>query len=545
LTGLEDALAGRAVIIAAPTTHSNEYHEIRTEIDEGSSLFDDYFQTCPIALAVMDISGIIKIHNQHFASLFQPPHSPSEQLLALMPQHDAARITQWLNGEQKTTDGALEILSLDTSLHFSDNAPEKNRHVRLLIRKLGRSDPLYILALVATDDQRALEAHMEQGQKMQAVGQLAGGLAHDFNNVLTAIIMSCDLLLANHRHSDPSHPDIMNIKNNAYRAAALVRQLLAFSRRQTLRPELLDISALLADWRGLLTSLVGINITVKIEHGRDIWPVLADRSELERVIVNLAANARDAMAQGGILTLRCANIPTHELPPHIVQHLKNEDYVLIEVRDNGIGMDSSLCEKIFEPFFTTKEVGRGTGLGLSTVYGIVAQTGGHIHCDSEVGQGTCFSLYLPRHTRTEQEEETDPSNTATQPLRDLSGSATILVVEDEDAVRRGSIKALQSRGYTVLEAENGIQALEIAANQGGQIDLVISDVVMPEMDGPTLLGELRRLYPQIKFIFVSGYAEDAFAQNLPQDANFAFLPKPFSLKQLALTAKEMLEEKYI
>ena len=401
---------------------------------------------------------------------------------------------------------------------------------------------------------------MAQSQKMQAVGQLAGGIAHDFNNVLTAIIMASDLLLTNHRPSDPSFPDIMNIKQNANRAASLVRQLLAFSRRQTLRPEVLNLTDVLADLRMLLARLVGNDVKLTIDHGRDLWPVRADIGQFEQVVVNLAVNARDAMPEGGDLTVRTRNVTAEESRDFDYRELVPGDYVLIDVEDSGTGIEPEVVKKIFEPFFTTKEVGKGTGLGLSMVYGIIKQTGGFIFCDSEPGEGTTFRIFLPRHVVEAKElsaaEADGADGTAPadgEPAResaasaadaggevDLSGSATVLLVEDEDAVRMGSVRALASRGYTVHEASSGVEALEVYDSLEGQVDIVVSDVVMPEMDGPTLLGELRKRQPDIKFVFVSGYAEDAFAKNLPADAQFGFLPKPFSLKQLATVVKDML-----
>ena len=391
---------------------------------------------------------------------------------------------------------------------------------------------------------------------MQAVGQLAGGIAHDFNNVLTAIIMASDLLLTNHRPSDPSFPDIMNIKQNANRAASLVRQLLAFSRKQTLRPEVLNLTDVLADLRMLLARLVGNNVKLKVEHGRDLWPVRVDIGQFEQVVVNLAVNARDAMPEGGDLTVRTRNVAAEECKGFGYRELAVGDYVMVEVADSGTGIAPDVITKIFEPFFTTKEVGKGTGLGLSMVYGIIKQTGGFIFCDSDVGKGTAFRIFLPRHVQEAKDgpdtqqaasgaaSSGDAGTPAVRPpdaLKDLSGSATVLLVEDEDAVRMGGMRALTSRGYTVHEASSGVEALEIFESLGGKVDIVVSDVVMPEMDGPTLLGELRKRQADIKFIFVSGYAEDAFARNLPADAKFGFLPKPFSLKQLATIVKDVLE----
>ncbi|MGO4832207.1 response regulator, partial [Rhizobiaceae sp. 2RAB30] len=417
-----------------------------------------------------------------------------------------------------------------------------------------------IVYAVETTEQKALESQMAQSQKMQAVGQLAGGIAHDFNNVLTAIIMASDLLLANHRPSDPSFPDIMNIKQNANRAASLVRQLLAFSRKQTLRPEVLNLTDVLADLRMLLARLVGNEIRLKVDHGRDLWPVKADIGQFEQVIVNLVVNARDAMPTGGELAIRTKNLELEDTKTYSYRELTPGEYVLVEVQDSGTGIEPAVLKKIFEPFFTTKEVGKGTGLGLSMVYGIIKQTGGFIYCDSEVGKGTVFRIFLPRHVveqkpapvavqdlRTPEQksaapaEPTQPAPRQAETPKDLSGSATVLLVEDEDAVRMGGMRALTSRGYTVHEASSGVEALEIFKELDGKVDIVVSDVVMPEMDGPTLLGELRKIQPGIKFVFVSGYAEDAFAKNLPQDAHFGFLPKPFSLKQLATVVKDMLD----
>jgi two-component system cell cycle sensor histidine kinase/response regulator CckA len=340
----------------------------------------------------------------------------------------------------------------------------------------------------------------------------------------------------------------MNIKQNANRAASLVRQLLAFSRRQTLRPQVIQLGDVLSDLRMLLSRLLGEKVDLQVVHGRELWPVKADLSQFEQVVVNLAVNARDAMPEGGKLTIRTSNIAAADvvrLYPY--KEMPAADYVLLEVEDEGTGMSPEVMEKIFEPFFSTKEVGKGTGLGLSTVYGIVKQTGGFIYPASELGKGTVFRVFLPRHVPTAA--EIAEASTAVEEIRkekprDLTGSAVILLVEDEDAVRAFASRALTSRGYEVHEASSGAEALEIYTERGSGFDLVISDVVMPEMDGPTLFRELRKSEPQQKFIFMSGYAEEAFARNLPEtdrDA-FGFLPKPFSLKQLATAVKDALEE---
>jgi two-component system cell cycle sensor histidine kinase/response regulator CckA len=535
----------------------------RTEGEDSSSdlrsaevRFTRFFNSTPMAIASVDGEGRILRTNAPFISLFggvvdRDAIDRRVRFDAVIHPRDHAAFAAAL---EKARQHQADIAPIDTAL--PDN---EERHVRFYVNAVADggtgegAEEAAIVYAVETTEQKALEAQMAQSQKMQAVGQLAGGIAHDFNNVLTAIIMASDLLLTNHRPSDPSFPDIMNIKQNANRAASLVRQLLAFSRKQTLRPEVLNLTDVLADLRMLLARLVGNGITLTIEHGRDLWPVRADIGQFEQVIVNLAVNARDAMPEGGSLAVRTRNVDAAECRRFPYRELIPGDYVLVEVEDSGTGIAPDVLKKIFEPFFTTKEVGKGTGLGLSMVYGIIKQTGGFIYCTSQVGKGTTFHIFLPRleavpvpapATKPGQDADAQPAAPAVpvEQNRDLSGSATVLLVEDEDAVRMGGVRALESRGYTVHEASSGVEALEIYNELEGKIDIVVSDVVMPEMDGPTLLGELRKLRPDIKFVFVSGYAEDAFAKNLPADARFGFLPKPFSLKQLATVVKEMLAE---
>jgi two-component system cell cycle sensor histidine kinase/response regulator CckA len=293
----------------------------------------------------------------------------------------------------------------------------------------------------------------------------------------------------------------------------------------------------------LLKRLLGERVELDLTHARDLWPVKADVNQFEQVIVNLAVNARDAMPMGGKLAIRTANVTAVEAARLNVSGMPPADYVVVEVSDTGTGMSAEVKEKIFEPFFTTKEVGKGTGLGLSTVFGIVKQSGGFIDVESAPGQGTSFRIYLPRHVPSAEdapeEARTEP---AKKPAADLTGEGTILLVEDEDPVRAVNARALSARGYTVLEAASGVDALQIIEQRGAPVDLVVSDVVMPEMDGPTLLGELRKLYPDLKVIFVSGYAEDAFKKNLPDGEDFNFLPKPFSLRQLVETVKQAIGE---
>jgi two-component system cell cycle sensor histidine kinase/response regulator CckA len=413
---------------------------------------------------------------------------------------------------------------------------------RIYVNPLGvgaRARDGAILYVIDATEQKALELKFAQSHKMEAVGQLAGGVAHDFNNVLTAIIGFSDLLLQTHRPTDPAYRDIMNIKSSANRAAGLVRQLLAYSRRQTLQAEVLELGEVITDLSALLNKALGEKIALKILPGRDLWHVKADKTQFEHVIINLAVNARDAMVDGGCLTIRTRNVSERESLKLGNLNITAGEYLLVEVEDTGVGIPPDVIGRIFEPFFTTKDVGKGTGLGLSTVYGIVKQTGGYIFADSEIGKGTTFRVYLPRHI-VENEDDLPQRAKKAEPTRDLTGTGRVLLVEDEDVVRSFAVRALSRQGYEVLEAGTGLEALEVMERENHRVDIVVSDVIMPEMDGPTLLKELRKTNPALKFIFVSGYPDDAFKKSLDDKEEYAFLPKPFTLPQLAAKVKEQL-----
>jgi two-component system, cell cycle sensor histidine kinase and response regulator CckA len=506
--------------------------------------FMRFFHNAPLAIATVDRSGGIVRTNAPFARLQQAVlksdalSAEGRSIFSAIATRDRKAVEDAI---AKAADGQGEIAPFDVLL-----AGDGNRSARVFVASVEeqeRDGEAAIIYAIDTTEQRTLENQFAQSQKMQAVGQLAGGIAHDFNNVLSAIMMATDFLLNAHRPTDPSFQDIMQIKQNANRAASLVRQLLAFSRRQTMRPQVLDLGEVLSDLSMLLRRLIGEKVSLEVTHGRELWPVKADISQLEQVVVNLAVNARDAMPEGGKLTVHTANISAAECGKFRQQALPAADYVLIEVGDTGTGISPEIMDKIFEPFFSTKEVGKGTGLGLSTVYGIVKQTEGFIFLDSQVGQGTTFRIFLPRHAagaEAASEPVVAAPPVAPKAPADLTGTGTILLVEDEEGLRGLNARGLSSRGYTVLEAANGVEAIQVLEDRAGEVDLVVSDVVMPEMDGPTLLKEMRKRNPELRMIFVSGYAEDAFEKNLPDGGQFAFLPKPFTLKQLVAVVKETM-----
>ncbi len=412
-----------------------------------------------------------------------------------------------------------------------------------------------------TDQRLAAEAALRQAQRLEAVGHLTGGVAHDFNNLLTIILGNLGAAKSQlGQWSDAAHAQVSrrvdSALHGATRASTLTKRLLAFARQTPLRPAAIDVNRLLAGLSDFLHRALGEDVALEIVGAAGLWPGEADAAELEAALLNLAVNARDAMPDGGRLQLRSANVTAAECERFHAKGMPAADYVLVEVTDTGSGIPESIRDKIFVPFFTTKEVGKGTGLGLSTVYGIIKQTGGFVYFDSEQGKGTTFRIFLPRHMASAREAAAGSAHAespaiaglpdAAERVRraasaDLTGEGTILLVEDEEGLRALNARGLASRGYTVLQAGNGVEAIDVLEKSDGKVDLVVSDVVMPEMDGPTLLRELRRRNPELKIIFVSGYAEDAFQKHLPADGQqFDFLAKPFTLKQLVAKVKETM-----
>ncbi|SEH65312.1 hybrid sensor histidine kinase/response regulator [Paracoccus alkenifer] len=379
---------------------------------------------------------------------------------------------------------------------------------------------------------KSLEAQFTQSQKMQAIGQLAGGIAHDFNNLLTAISGHCDLLMVQRDNADPDYADLHQISENANRAAALVRQLLAFSRKQTLTPEIIDLRDSLSDLSHLLNRLVGEKTVVTVTHDPELRPIRADARQLEQVLMNLVVNGRDAMADGGEITISTENVHLESGLTLNRVNIPKGEYVRITVSDQGSGISPEILDKIFDPFFTTKKQGEGTGLGLSTAYGIVKQTGGYIFCRSILGEGTKFTLYFP----AQNPRQTAVAAPGPPPLADeLPGEdrRTILLVEDEAPVRAFASRALRLHGYEVIEAESGERALEILDDAALAVDLFVTDVVMPGMDGPSWVREALRKREHTPVIFMSGYMETDLGSGSRAIPNAIFVAKPFSLSELA------------
>jgi PAS domain S-box-containing protein len=493
----------------------------------------DLFRDAPMGVAFTDASGKITEANAALAKFFGTSNAlVSRNFADLVGSGERGQVSGLIAkaAAGETGMGAVE-------LRGAKSANGEDRMAELFASSLGGKAILY---LVDVSEQKALETKFAQSQKMQAVGQLAGGVAHDFNNLLTVIIGNCEFLLMRHQAGDPSFKEINEVHQNALRAAALVSQLLAFSRKQTMQPKVLALGDVVGELAQMLRRLVGEGITLNVERDSDLWQVHADEAQLGNAIINLVVNARDAMPSGGTVTIRTVNQAVAASSALGTAIMPAGDYVRIEVADTGTGMSKEIQSKIFDPFFTTKPVGQGTGLGLATVYGIVKQTGGFITVDSEVGKGTCFNIYLPR--LKVDIAAAAPVEVISAPARDVTGQDTILLVEDEEAVRSFAARALRMRGYNVLEASGGEEALEIVQNTANVIHLIITDVVMPNMDGPTMVRHVKALKPTLPVIFMSGYAEEAFRKNDQSSEDIHFLPKPFGLKQLAAKVKEVLSQ---
>ena len=503
----------------------------------------DFLAMSPIASAILDSEGKILYCNEVFKELIGDKLEGCSKLEEIIDNKEV------LNTALKSLDSGDKDKKR-FEINITDEKPQTFRAlVKLIDKEFRGSEEKYLLNLLDLKEQKTLEMKLNHSQKMQAVGQLAGGIAHDFNNLLTAMSGFCDLLLQKHPPGDRSFPDIMQIKQNVNRAANLVRQLLAFSRKQVLKPKIVDITDSLSELSNLLRRLLGDNIKLQMQHGRDLGKILADPGQIDQVTINLAVNSRDAMPHGGTLTIETANfsvnealeIPADLYSPDTEERIIPGDYVVVKIRDTGTGMSREVLEQIFEPFYSTKEIGAGTGLGLATVYGIVKQSGGYILVKSKEGEGTEFQIYL-KSVDPADYAENEPVKERKSLGADLTGEGTILLVEDEVPVRIFASRALSNKGYKVLEADNAEAALDVLDKYEGDVDLIISDVIMPGMNGPEMVKEIKQTYPDLKVIFISGYTQDAFADFADNAEELNFLPKPFTLKDLATAVKEVMSK---
>ena len=495
-------------------------------------LLDD----APVALAVTDLDGLVLEANDRLASMSGGAARVGAEISLAVRLDDRPDVNERLRA---VANGAAPSSPLDIKL---TSEAGKEHEAQFYAHRIDTEKGELLLAYVMdVSAEKVIERKLAQADKMQSVGQLAGGIAHDVNNVLTAIRGHCDLLMLRHHEGDPDFDHLYQIQGQTTRAASTISQLLAFSRRQTMRRQVTQLSETLDEMRFMLKPYVTERITFRSHHARDLGLVRIDRSEFHRVIMNLAVNACDAMQGGGTLMVTTKNIEPEDVAGYGYEPIPAAQWVMVEMTDTGTGISRADQENIFEPFFTTKATGKGTGLGLSTVYGIIKQMEGFIYCESELGKGTTFRIFLPRyHGAIEAEADTTKRDAITP--RDLSGTGRVLLVEDEDSVRSFAVRALELRGYTVTAASSGQEAIDVVTDNPEAIDLIVSDVVMPEMTGPEMMRVVRKMRPEIGFIFISGYAEDAFREEMMDDEQFLFLPKPFSLKDLAVKVKKAFNE---
>lgn len=488
------------------------------------------FDALPVALVRLDRAGRVTQANAA-ARVLLPGIAPAVSLHTLLDGLGRP-VEDWL-------DDVLQgrISPRPEMLRSRGEGPE--RFVQVSLARDGADGLIAVLSDASA--LKTLEAQFVQSQKMQAIGQLAGGIAHDFNNVLTAISGHCDLLMLRRDATDPDYADIQQISQNANRAAALVGQLLAFSRKQAMKPQIIDLRDTLSELTHLLRRLVTERITLSFDHDPALRPIRTDPRQLDQIVMNLVVNARDAMPDGGRIAIRTANVTLKDAMSRERVSVPGGDYVLISVADEGCGIPADRIGKIFEPFYTTKRVGEGTGLGLATVYGIVKQSGGYVFCDSEEGRGTTFSIYFPAHDPKELAAARASAEAAPAARPGPARSASVLLVEDEAAVRAFAARALRLRGFEVAEADSAEAALDLLAAGGRQFDVFVADVVMPGMDGPAWVRTALREHPQTRVIFMSGYSEDMFSDGNPPVAHARFLQKPFSLTQLADLVREEVD----
>jgi len=496
---------------------------------ETGRLFDDL----PIAMLKLSASGEVLLSNRIARRLLG--HSMNAQVqFGDLVQGLGRSVNDWIrDGIDGRGLGKTEVVQAVRS--------ENEMFLQVTLNRIVENGEVFLVAVLNdATELKTLEAQFVQSQKMQAIGQLAGGVAHDFNNLLTAISGYCDLLLLRHDESDPDYADLVQIHQNANRAASLVGQLLAFSRKQTLQPEVIDLRDTVSDLSHLLNRLLGEKVQLEVINTGELDRVRVDKRQLEQVLINLVVNARDSMRNGGTVTVECQNqnITTELHRDRAVVPVGR--YVSVLVSDEGGGIPADKINKIFEPFFTTKKQGEGTGLGLSTVYGIIKQTGGFIFVDSAVGQGSTFTILLPALTAPAVIESVKApvSLTVARPARE---DGVVLLVEDEAPVRAFAARALKMRGYSVIEAANADEALKILEDGDLKVDVFVTDIIMPGKDGPTWVREALQMRPDVKVVFVSGYAEESLSKDQAKIPNSLFLPKPFSLSDLIVKVSEQMQ----
>ncbi len=498
---------------------------------EGTEAVGADFEHVPVALMSFAPDGALRVANKAARDLMWQGDLGTAMFHDLF-EGLGRPVSDWL------ADVVAERLPVGSEVVRARRMEEESFLQVTLRRIVDAGRPGVLAVLNDATKLKTLEAQFVQSQKMQAIGQLAGGIAHDFNNLLTAISGHCDLLLLQHGREDPAYADLEQIRQNSNRAAALVGQLLAFSRKQTLKPERLDLGEVLSDLTHLLNRLVGEKVGLTLAQApREPGQIRADKRQLEQVLMNLVVNARDAMPDGGTIRIETETLCLTEPLQRDRASVPAGEYAVIRVIDHGIGIPVDRLQKIFEPFYTTKRVGEGTGLGLSTAYGIVKQSGGFIFVDSVVGDGTTFTLYFPVHIQTiAADPEPEPARKALV----RQGEGVVLLVEDEAPVRAFASRALRLRGYTVLEAENAEEALKTLEDPSLEVDVFVTDVVMPGMDGPSWVRIALQDRPDVPVIFVSGYAEDCLSEGQARIPNSVFLPKPFSLNELTATVQGQL-----
>ena len=507
---------------------------------EALTLLETVLATAPVGFALFDRKGRYIRVNSKFAAMHdlaldalvgEKPHGLSCDL--------AACIEKSVEKVFETAEPILETELRSNALGVSGEAPVSQRHFMVSFYPLHRPDrtPFAVgLIVVDTTEQKQLEAQLAQSQKMEAIGQLAGGVAHDFNNLLTVIMSYSALLLDDFEAGDSRRLDVEEITAAARRASGLTRQLLAFSRKQVIQPRPTDANAVVRDVEKMLRRLIGEDIRFETTLAADLGLVNVDPGQLEQVLLNLAVNARDAMAGGGSLRILTANIELGTGDTDRLLSAAPGSYVLLSVSDNGSGMSEEVQKRVFEPFYTTKPLGKGTGLGLSTVYGIVKQLSGDVSIRSDLGAGTTFHVYLPR-----LDQEAQESARRKTPTTSAAVSGTILLAEDDHALRALAERVLLSAGFKVLAARSGSHALEIAQSHAGVINLAISDVVMPDLSGPEFVEQLRKARPEVRVLFVSGYTDDEVMKRGVLTGETAFLQKPFAPGQLLQKVREVWE----